>query len=319
MVAFFIIFACYSFYRLMDNRKWIYGFAMAIGLGVMTKGGMGFLPFLVILPFLFIYPKWIKTILNYHTLLAMVLTLVIVVPWYLIQYQIYGMDYVHQFIDIQLIDRMKTAIEGNQGPWWYYLYRTTFYYFSNWSVLVIPGLFFIVWKSYKEKKPGTVLIALISWCVLLLFSFGVKTKLPWYIFTLYIPLSISVSLMIDLLKDRLLWLKHFILITSLLSILIFPLFKIKTSHNNLKSMLPVFEKELNENSNVYAYDIDYPSLKYYTNARLKVFSAIDDINHLQFEGKNYFVLKKMDFKMLDHPENYQALDENQNFIFLKMK
>lgn len=319
MAAFFIVFACYSFYRLMDDRRWIYGFAMAIGLGVLTKGGMGFLPFLVILPFLFLYPKWLKNILNYHTLLAIVLTLVIVVPWYLVQYQIYGANYVDQFIGFQLIDRMKVAIEGHQEPWWYYLYRTTFYYFSNWSVLVLPGLVFIVWKSFKDKNPGTVLIALLSWCVLLLFSFGVKTKLPWYIFTLYIPLSIAVSLMIDLFKGRLEWLKNFIVITSLLSILILPLFKFKTSHNNLKSMLSVFEKEFNENSEVFAYNIDYQSLKFYTNANLKVFSAFEDINNLQFEGNSYLVLKKMDFRLLKHPEDYLVLDENQNYIFLKQK
>ncbi|MBN2805089.1 MAG: glycosyltransferase family 39 protein, partial [Prolixibacteraceae bacterium] len=177
MVAFFIVLALYSFYRLMDDIKWIYAFALAIGLGVLTKGGMGLLPLLVIFPFLIFYPVWLKRMFSVHTLISIVLCLFMVLPWYLLQYQLYEAEYIRQFFDIQLVGRMKVAIEGHQGPWWYYLYRTSFYYFSNWSVLIFPGLVFIVWKSVQDKKPGNVLIAFFAWVILLLFSFGVETKL----------------------------------------------------------------------------------------------------------------------------------------------
>lgn len=318
MVAFFIVFACYSFYRVLEDKRWIYGLAVSTGLALISKGPMGFMPVLIILPFSLLYPKRLQRLFNRHTFPALVLFLIIAVPWYVCQLKIYGSDYVDEFVGFQLIDRITKAIEGHDKAWWYYLNLSSFYYVSSWSILVVPGLLFIVWKAVKEKKEELAFIGLFSWVILILFSFGVKTKLSWYIFTMYIPLSMGVALMLDALKGRWIYVKHVIIITSFLSILVFPILKFKVYSDSLKSMENSFKNELSESSKVYACNIDYPALNFYVNADLCVFNNFEELKKEAADSSNYFVLLQTDLNKMGNKTDYKILSENKNYIFFTL-
>lgn len=317
MVAFFILLACYSFYRLQENQKWIYGVAVGIGLGVLSKGAMGFLPFTVILPFMIIFPKWRRALCSIHTLVAIVIGLCIIFPWFYGQIKIYGANYINEAIGFQLMSRITSSIEGHREPWWYYLNISSLYYFSNWSLLVLPGLLFIAWKAITTKTPQLIFTALFAWIILLFFSFGIKTKLNWYIFTFYIPLSIAVAILVDSVSQRLYYLKHLVIITSLLSILIFPLLKFKVDHNSLKSLKPVFVKELNTKSIVYSYNMSFPALNYYTNANLKMLSSLEEVGRISSNSPVFVVLQKSDFARFSGRTKGVILAENGKYVFFK--
>lgn len=316
MVAFFIVLACYAFYMIIENRHWIYVFAVAIAIGVLTKGAMGLIPFIILLPFVIAYPHRLKAALNYHSIIAFVIAMILMVPWYYYQLKCYGDVYIDQAIKSQLINRISKPIEGHSEPFWYYLNTMSLHYFSNWSLLILPALICIAWGAIRKRSPQLVFITLLCWSTLLLFSFGIQTKLPWYIFTIYMPLSIVTANI--LLSERLGRLKHFIIVTSLISIVVFPLVKFNKQPDSLKAMKPNFEEVLNKDTRVFAFNIEYPVLNYYTDANPHIFYSLEKLMNSVDGDNTYIVLRKDDFAHIDDRFSVEILAQNLKYCFFKV-
>ena len=101
-------------------------------------------------------------------------------------------EYGEKFINVHFLqqnfDRLSTAVEGNQGPAWYYVLELIKYSFP--LLLFFPGGLVLALKKYQQSWAKLVLIELILFIGVISLM---KTKLPWYIMPAYPFFSLAVG------------------------------------------------------------------------------------------------------------------------------
>ena len=91
------------------------------GLGVLTKGPIGFLlPGLIILLFL-IWQRDLKALLRWHMLGGFVLMMVLCAAWYLPMYLMHGQDFIDTFFGVHNGLRATVPEHPRDDVWYYYL------------------------------------------------------------------------------------------------------------------------------------------------------------------------------------------------------
>lgn len=167
--------------------------SLSMGLAVLTKGPVG-----GVIPLVgFGVYKWFyrtPMIFWKHFIYCGVLSLTIATSWYLLNWIMYGSEFLLGFIEFQRHLFTRT-LEGHVGPFYYHFVVAIFGLFP-WT-----PFFFGIRKSHLElERPHHRALTLVclGWLifVLVLFSF-VKTKLPHYSASIYIPLSFLVAIFID--------------------------------------------------------------------------------------------------------------------------
>ena len=167
------------------NRR-IYTAAMYAGLGFLAKGPVAVvIPFAVSLIYCLMQKKfrlWLKMVFNPQAILVF---MVIALPWYILEYLDQGMIFIQDFFLKHNLERFSRAFEGHSGSFLYYL-----------PVIIIGtlphcGLLFgLVGQARLLFKQDVYRFCFIWFgFVLILFSFG-GTKLPHYILSAFPPLFI---------------------------------------------------------------------------------------------------------------------------------
>ena len=168
-------------------RGWLYLTAVAMGLGVLTKG-----PVAVVIPvgvsLLYCASRgewriWLRLVSDGR---AWVLFALIALPWYVIQYLRDGEGFLSGFLLRHNLDRFQQPLEGHGGGWWYYL-----------PVLLVGMLPYTTVlirvlarsRAYFSEALGHYLLLWFS-LVLILFTLA-ATKLPHYLIYGYTGLFLS--------------------------------------------------------------------------------------------------------------------------------
>ncbi|NTU92562.1 MAG: glycosyltransferase family 39 protein [Chlorobiaceae bacterium] len=193
------MFAIYRYWR--DRRRSsIYVAFAAMGLGVLTKG-----PVAILIPvatsFLFFLLErdlkaWFRAVLNPT---AIGLFLVIVLPWYTLEYLDQGQAFIDGFIMKHNVGRFSGSMEGHSGSILYYV-----------PVIIIglmPSTTLLIqaFTRFRELLADPLSRFSLIWAgfVFVLFSFS-STKLPHYMIYGYTPLFIIMGA--ELARTRRPWL-----------------------------------------------------------------------------------------------------------------
>ncbi len=194
----------YKFYEVillhdLRSRAWrsnvlLYFSALMMAFGVLCKGPVALaLPVLVIFVFLLYKKQLLLFLLNNWSLIlkALVLFLLISLPWYITVHQATAGEFTNVFFFKHNLERFSGTLSGHHGAWYFYL-----------PVIVIGALPWSLFlpKIFLTKKSDIKVFALIWFLVFTVFYSLAATKLINYILPVYLPLMILITLW---LKDNL--------------------------------------------------------------------------------------------------------------------
>ncbi len=165
------------------------------GLAVLTKGPIGILlPGAAILFFLFIR-KDMKSIGKMPLVLMAFSFLAVTLPWYLAMYKGHGRVFIDEFFGFRHITRfLEPEHEWGVAP--YYNIPVLFAGFFPWSAFLPVALWQNVRKAFADKDDDARLghSFLLLWFAAFFVFFSISsTKLPTYIFPVFIPASVMVG------------------------------------------------------------------------------------------------------------------------------
>lgn len=213
-----IMFAVYTHFRTGSPASRYLAFAAA-GLGVLTKGPVAILiPGVVSLLFFMQQGQlknWFRTVLD---LRAIMLFLVIVMPWYTLEYLDQGMAFVEGFLFKHNVNRFSSSLEGHSG--------SPFYYFPVILIGLMPftGMLFTTLFNLKNLLREPLNRYLLIWFAFVFVFFSLSgTKLPHYMIYGYTPLFVLMArLFAEVKKPRLqvIWPVLFLLLFAALPLLI---------------------------------------------------------------------------------------------------
>ncbi|MGA1476362.1 MAG: ArnT family glycosyltransferase, partial [Prochlorothrix sp.] len=177
------------FLCLLKARKqppWAVGIGLCLAAIALTKGilvlAIGAIAGLYVL----LSHHW-SLFRNPYAWLGLLLGTVLTGAWYGVQSQTYGPDFLAVHFGVQGFDRLGRAVEGNDGPVWYYLLEILKYGWP-WLVFFPVGL-----KQAGQQWRTWGLFALLGFGVFLTVVSGMGTKLPWYLFPCYPFLAVIVG------------------------------------------------------------------------------------------------------------------------------
>jgi 4-amino-4-deoxy-L-arabinose transferase-like glycosyltransferase len=169
-----------------------------LGLGVMTKGVVGFLP----LPIIGLYEiyllatsqeKLTKGLIG-KVLLLVLVSLAVFLPWHLNMYFKFGDSFLKNYLGYHVLDRALMAIEDKGRPftWYFVVLKVSM---RIWFIALIPAFFYGLVRSLRKSN---VMVFLTIWAVFVfLFFSSAKSKLVWYIMPVYPAAVMIVGVFID--------------------------------------------------------------------------------------------------------------------------
>jgi hypothetical protein len=165
----------------------------ALGLGAMTKGAIGLIPFFIMIAYLLL-TKNIRSIISKDFLMAFLVFFAITVPWHLIQLILHKSQFINEYLLYHVAKRVAVAIEEhNYGNLFYF--RVIGYGLSLWVYPLAASIIYVISFGIKKHKQT---ILFIPWIVI---TFGIfliaKTKLPWYLIPLYPIFAITTAYFLD--------------------------------------------------------------------------------------------------------------------------
>ena len=187
-VGFFVLLALFAFWRARENPKFQLLFWGTLAFGLMIKSVIGLLP----LPVIFLFSLfsrdfgWLK---NKNFWFGLLLFLVLILPWHIIESIRYGREFWHQYLFYHLLERYSGALEGNSGPFSFYLgifWREQIFFWGAASALVVFAV-----KSFKLPAYLFITVALLF---IFFFFSEAGTKLPPYILVIYPYAAIAMGL-----------------------------------------------------------------------------------------------------------------------------
>ena len=187
-----------------NHESQLYLTGLFIGLAVLTKSIVGFLPLGYIL-FHQIYLIFIKnqnykeSIIKFSKILG--ISVIVSLPWHLYMLYLHGNIFIDSYFGYHLFQRFSTEIEDKGGPWYYYInvIRNSM---RLWFVLLIPSLVFALYKLRKNIKEKNIMFLLISSIITLLFFSISSSKLRWYVMPIYPFLSLIAAIFVGYLFEK---------------------------------------------------------------------------------------------------------------------
>jgi 4-amino-4-deoxy-L-arabinose transferase-like glycosyltransferase len=164
--------------------------ALMISLAILAKGVMGFLPGLIWLVYLALFPK--KLLFKYFRawLIVGLITIILVAPWHIYQTVRFGGEFWQVYFIEHIIRRAYQPIEYHFGGKLYYI-KFLISEFGWWLMPIVGGGLIWLFEQIKRRKASSSFVFFLAWggVVFNLFTFA-KTKLFWYILPLYPVLAI---------------------------------------------------------------------------------------------------------------------------------
>jgi 4-amino-4-deoxy-L-arabinose transferase-like glycosyltransferase len=199
----FLVFGfLFFFYAYMKDMWYCYILSAAsFALATLTKG-----PVFVLLPgatigIYLLWTKGFKSIPKMPVLGALIVFVLIASPWYFLMIKMHGKNFTEAFFGFQNINRFMES-EHRIGSQFYYNIPAILAGFFPWSAFLPLAL----WHAVKilrtthnaQRTTKTHLIFLLTWFfVIFVFFTASSTKLPTYIFPLFISLALMTAVLWD--------------------------------------------------------------------------------------------------------------------------
>jgi|694.fasta_scaffold02523_2 4-amino-4-deoxy-L-arabinose transferase-like glycosyltransferase len=300
-VTFFIVSSLFAFYNAFvsknDNAKYLYLISgLLIGLGVMTKSVIGFLPLGIIFIYILVNKLFVSrsSRIPYLGLFFIFIGLMITAaPWHIYSYIVHGEEFIDEYLIEHVFERGTSGL-GHKEPFLWYL-EVIKVSFRIWVLALIPGLLAlpIFDKKYRKQFLFTFISAIFIFC----FFTASEDKLQWYIMPIYPFLAILAGRFIerffvvlndaikkDFSLDPYLLRSILIICTLLVSFFYFIWNKDKVYYPDFNKDKVALIKIFNEkypvedypNRRLYYYKISEPILLFYSDQQIKS-ANFDDI------------------------------------------
>jgi len=113
----------------------------------------------------------------------------IAAPWHLWQLGRHGMGFASAYFGLNVAGRLTSAVEGNAGPWWYYLEYVFFHWVNPWHWLGAAAVISLTVSLLRAPRSGGRALA-VAWFWTVLGGFSLAaTKLHSYVLPLYPALA----------------------------------------------------------------------------------------------------------------------------------
>jgi 4-amino-4-deoxy-L-arabinose transferase-like glycosyltransferase len=184
------------------RRPYLLGLiGLPIGLAVLTKAAPGLLGVVIISLFLLLrYEVWAPQ--RRYVVLAGLLGGLIILPWHLWQYNLYGPQFLREYVGFNVMERIFQTLEEHAGGPFFYV-GVIRQGFSVWGYLWPLACLWGVWKAWRQRDSAAIL--LLGWLTLPLVLFSTaQTKLGWYITMVYPAVALLIAIALaDVLSGRL--------------------------------------------------------------------------------------------------------------------
>jgi len=173
-----------------QNPKYLFGIYVASFLALFVRSTFGMMP-LIVLFIYFVKEKNIRTaILNqvFIQFLAILFSISLILPWLIVQYQIYGSDFTYLLMKEHVLRLFMThGSSGHRDNEWFNYFLTVQAIYLPFAVALIPAFI----AAVKQKK----LQSLALWFVIpfIIFSLSGELKVIRYLMFAYVPLSIMLA------------------------------------------------------------------------------------------------------------------------------
>jgi len=328
--AFFITASLISYYfaKEEDKRLLFVLSGVSIGLAVMTKGVVGFLPF----PIVGLYEAYLivtsQQKLNVRGISNIFLiffsSLVIFLPWHLTMYKRFGAVFFQNYIGYHVLERALIAIEDKGRPsWWYFIVMKVS--MRIWFIAFIPAFFYGVFKMLKKHKGVAFLTIWFSF-IFIFFSLA-KSKLVWYIIPVYPVASIICALFIKESLDYIFGLvsKYYTSINRFLAVFglsAFGLFYFFLNRDLVYTpdltgaqaeLLILKDTKFGKDTKVYADRIELPLVLFYSDGPFEVvdFGPLGEVLALGAINNSEVVFITKESRFWTYKEKYPSLNLEQ--------
>jgi len=175
----FLLFTLLCLLRGLQLPFWLLGVGLGLGAIALCKGVLA-LVFGVLILIWLAWAGHLSLWRRWQLWLGLAIGTGPAASWYWLQWQRYGPAFLAVHFQSQSFDRLTTAVEGNQGPPWFYLLEII-KYTAPWLFFAVPSLA-MLWRE-RQQFWGKFIIVLGGGFLLLLSLMG--TKLPWYVMPVY--------------------------------------------------------------------------------------------------------------------------------------
>ncbi len=185
------------YYYLKRASKYIYLTFAFMALGLLTKGPVAILIPLAVSSLFFVWlGEWRAYLKALFHIPAILLFLLIALPWYYLEYQAQGQAFIEGFFFKHNVERFGSSMEQHWGPWFYYVGVILV------GMLPFTALLWGAFKNIKAKLQEPLMLFLVIWFafVFIFFSFS-STKLPHYVIYGYTPLIILMAMGVKRIKN----------------------------------------------------------------------------------------------------------------------
>ncbi|WP_106627441.1 ArnT family glycosyltransferase [Selenomonas massiliensis] len=169
------------------QQKFFYIAYACAGLGVLTKGPVGFLlPGLVILVFL-LAARDLSALRRICLPTGLLVFAAVCAPWYIYMYLVHGADFINTFLGIHNVLRATVSEHAKWNVWYFYI-GIYFIGMFPWS-FALPLALYRVWRI--RPSIDTRALFLLVWAVVVPVFFQLMaTKYPTYSFPAFLPTAI---------------------------------------------------------------------------------------------------------------------------------
>jgi 4-amino-4-deoxy-L-arabinose transferase-like glycosyltransferase len=237
MLTLFVYVAVYAYLRVRDgDQKWWYLVWISCALALMVKGAGGVIAPVAIL-LAAIADKQVKSaVRSRHFWLGCLLALLIVLPWHVLMWAMYGSAFTREYIGYHVVARTTSTLEGNPSGYFYYVGRLVDGFFP-WCLLVPFALVSTIRRKIKGE-PRSWILLLLGGLVFVLYTV-IPTRRPWYIVPLYPALAILIAtFVVNLYQTRPSY-RRMIAITSAVLIIAGASYSFLSLYLNQKTEAPV--------------------------------------------------------------------------------
>jgi len=157
-----------------------------LGLAILTKGPVAFvLATLTITSFLFSQKDWKKLLYKINPKKGFLITIIISVPWYILELIKEGKPFCDNFFGYHNFQRYTSVVNNHAEPFWFFLYMMILA-----SLPFTPFLYYGIFKAFKDflksskescNVSETLYTYSLCWLTSVLIFFSISaTKLPSY-------------------------------------------------------------------------------------------------------------------------------------------
>ncbi|MDP2924731.1 MAG: glycosyltransferase family 39 protein [Candidatus Omnitrophota bacterium] len=316
-LTFFLTLSLFLF-RLGEEKKiYLFFSLISFAFAFLTKGTGALLIPLILLFYLFSAGKT-KILKEPAFMLGVLASLFILAWWHWLAIRHYGKEFVSGYFIRHLFVRTTQAIEGHAG--------SIFNYFKvlpnkgrPWGIFGFLVLPVVVWRVIKKKEKEHILPIVWSICVFSVASL-IRTKLHWYIISLYPSFSILIGWAISKIFR-----KFTVIVTTMLvfSSLIYLSFGKKSVFNldhcpETKKVASAVKQMLPKGEKVFLYEVGDPGIRFYFAEIGKSISGTLKLQELLKEKDRYIVFESNAFKVLAESD-FLVVVRTPDLVIAKIK